>query len=146
MSLCLNTCRFSQAFSGIRDGAPPFTKVCPDTDAGEVCFPVSRPDDKSTLYGYPDPVPAACRSSGRGRPVGQTTGGGPCVAPPCTNAAGSLFQISGNEQISIIRNGSLYNTDAGIGPDSRLDKPGSIYDRPAPAAYLHDLKQHRRWQ
>ena len=52
----------------------------------------------------------------------------------------ALFQISGSKQISIIKNGSFYNTDAGVEPDFRLDKPESYYDRPALVEYLHNLK------
>ena len=85
-------------------------------------------------------VPAACRSSGRVTLIGQTTGGGSCVVLPCSTAAGTIFQISGNKQVSIIRNGSFYNTDAGVEPDFRLDKPESYYNRPALVEYLHDLK------
>jgi len=85
-------------------------------------------------------VPAACRSSGRVTLIGQPTGGGSCVVQPCTTAAGTLFQISGNKQVSIIKNGSFYNTDAGIEPDFRLEKPESFYDRPALVEYLHNLK------
>ena len=85
-------------------------------------------------------VPAACRSSGRVTLVGQTTGGGSCAVLPCTTAAGSVFQISGNKQVSIIKNGSFYNTDTGIEPDFPLDKPESFYDRPALVEYLHSLK------
>lgn len=85
-------------------------------------------------------VPAACRSSGKVTLIGQTTGGGSCVVLPCTTASGALFQVSGSKQISIIRNGSFYNTDAGVEPDFRLDKPESYYDRPALVEYLHNLK------
>ena len=85
-------------------------------------------------------VPAAFRSSGRVTLIGQPTGGGSCVVQPCTTAAGTLFQISGNKQVSIIKNGSFYNTDGGIEPDFRLEKPESFYDRPALVEYLHDLK------
>ena len=67
-------------------------------------------------------------------------GGGSCVVQPCTTAAGTVFQISGSRQISIIKNGSFYNTDAGIEPDFRLEKPESYYDRPALVEYLHNLK------
>ena len=85
-------------------------------------------------------VPAACMSSGRVTLVGQTTGGGSCVVLPCTTAAGAVFQMSGNAQISIIRNGSFYNTDAGIEPHFYLEKPESFYDRPALVEYLHELR------
>ena len=85
-------------------------------------------------------VPAACQSSGKVTLIGQTTGGGACAVLPCTTAAGTVFQISGNRQISIIKNGSFYNTDAGIEPAFFLDKPESFYDRPSFVEYLHDLK------
>jgi len=85
-------------------------------------------------------VPAACRGSGLVTLIGQTTGGGSCVVLPSTTAAGTIFQISGNKQISIMRNGSFYNTDAGVEPDFRLDKAESYYDRPALAEYLNNLK------
>ena len=85
-------------------------------------------------------VPAACKSSGKVTLVGQTTGGGSCVVLPCTTAAGTVFQISGSMQISIIQNGSFYNTDSGIVPHFFLDKPESYYDRPALAEYLRELK------
>ena len=85
-------------------------------------------------------VPAAFHSSGRVTLIGQPTGGGSCVVQPCTTAAGTLFQISGNKQVSIIKNGSFYNTDGGIEPDFRLEKPESFYDRPALVEYLHNLK------
>ena len=85
-------------------------------------------------------VPAAFKSSGKVTLVGQTTGGGSCVVLPCTTAAGAVFQISGAMQISIIQNGSFYNTDSGITPHFFLDKPESYYDRPALAEYLRELK------
>ena len=59
---------------------------------------------------------------------------------PCTTAAGAVFRISGSMQISIIQNGSFYNTDSGIVPHFFLDKPESFYDRPALAKYLRELK------
>jgi hypothetical protein len=85
-------------------------------------------------------VPAACKSSGKVTLVGQTTGGGSCVVLPCTTAAGAVFQISGSMQVSIIQNGSFYNTDSGITPHFFLDKPESYYDRPALVEYLRELK------
>ena len=39
-----------------------------------------------------------------------------------------------------MRNGSFYNTDAGVEPDFRLDKVESYYNRPALAEYLSNLK------
>ena len=59
---------------------------------------------------------------------------------PCTTAEGTIFQISGNKQVSIIRNGSFYNTDAGIEPDFRLEKAESFYNRLELVEFLHNLK------
>ena len=94
----------------------------------------------NTSFSCGNLVPAACKSSDKVTLVGQTTGGGSCVVLPCTTAAGAVFQISGPMQISIIRNGSFYNTDSGITPHFFLDKPESFYDRPALAEYLRELK------
>ena len=84
-------------------------------------------------------VPAACKSSGKVTLVGQTTGGGSCVVLPCTSSAGTIFQLSVSMQISIIQNGSFYNTDSGIVPHFFLDKAESYYDRPALAEYLNQI-------
>ena len=67
-------------------------------------------------------------------------GGGSCSVLPCTSASGTLFQISSNQQLSTVRNGSFYNIDQGIEPDVPLMWPESFYDREALVAYLHTLK------
>ena len=85
-------------------------------------------------------VPAALKMSQRVTVVGQKSGGGSCVVLPCTSASGTIFQISGSKQLSLIRNGSFYNIDQGIEPDVYLSKPASFYDREGLAAYLRDLK------
>lgn len=85
-------------------------------------------------------VPAALKMSELAPIVGQTSGGGSCVVFPCTSASGTLFQISGNLQLSTVRNGSFYNIDQGIEPDVPLMWPESFYDREALVEYLHTLK------
>ena len=85
-------------------------------------------------------VPAACKASREVTLVGQTSSGGSCVILPCTSASGTVFRISGNKQLSIVRNGSFYNIDKGIDPDIELTKPESFYDRPALVDYLHRIK------
>ena len=85
-------------------------------------------------------LPAAFRESGKVTLVGQTSGGGSCVVQPCTTAAGTTFQISGTQQVSILKNGTFYNTDAGIEPDVVLTKPESFYDRAGLMEYLKALK------
>ena len=85
-------------------------------------------------------VPAALKMSERVPIVGQTSGGGSCSVLPCTSASGTLFQISSNQQLSTVRNGSFYNIDQGVEPDVPLLWPESFYDREALVAYLHTLK------
>ena len=84
-------------------------------------------------------VPAACKAA-HVTLVGQTSGGGSCVVLPACTASGTLFQISGNKQLSVIKNGSVYNIDKGIEPDIYLSTEAAYYDRPALAEYLHSLK------
>lgn len=85
-------------------------------------------------------VPAALKMSEQVPIIGQTSGGGSCVVLPCTTASGAMFQISGNLQLSTVRNGSFYNIDQGIEPDVPLMWPESFYDREALVEYLHTLK------
>ena len=85
-------------------------------------------------------VPAALKMSERVPIVGQSSGGGSCVVLPCASASGTLFQISGNLQLSTVCNGSFYNIDQGIEPDVPLMWPESYYDRESLAEYLRTLK------
>ena len=85
-------------------------------------------------------VPAALKHSGEATLVGQTSGGGSCAVFPCTSASGTLFQISGPEQLSIVRNGSFYNIDQGIEPDVVLTQVESFYDREGLVEFLHSIK------
>ena len=85
-------------------------------------------------------VPAALKMSERVPIVGQRSGGGSCVVLPCSTASGTLFQISGNLQLSTVRNGSFYNIDQGVEPDVPLMWPESYYDREALVEYLNTLK------
>ena len=85
-------------------------------------------------------VPAALKMSERVPIVGQTSGGGSCIVLPCTSASGALFQISSNQQLSTVRNGSFYNIDQGVEPDVPLMWPESFYDRESLVEYLHTLR------
>lgn len=84
-------------------------------------------------------VPAACKGSGHVTLIGQSSSGGTCVVLPCTSASGTLYQISGSKQLSVVRNGAFYNIDRGIEPDVLLTKPSSFYNQPALVEYLHGL-------
>lgn len=84
-------------------------------------------------------VPAALKSSGQVTLLGRPTGGGACVVAPSSNAIGTTFNISGNMQCSITKNGSFYNVDEGVEPDVTLTQLASYYDRPALVEYIKGL-------
>ena len=50
------------------------------------------------------------------------------------------FLLTGEEQLSIVRNGSFYNIDQGIEPDVVLTQVESFYDREGLVDYLHTIK------
>ena len=84
-------------------------------------------------------VPAAFKGSGVVL-IGQATGGGSCIVLPCTTASGTLFRISGSNQISTIKNGSFYNADTGIEPDVPITKLETYYDREQLVEFIHSIK------
>ena len=85
-------------------------------------------------------VPAAFKLSPYVTLAGQISGGGSCVVLPCSSASGTLFQISGTQQLATVKNGSFYNIDEGIEPDIVLTKAESFYDREALAEYLRNIR------
>ncbi len=85
-------------------------------------------------------VPAAFEDGHNVTIMGQTSGGGSCLVLPATSASGTLFQISGPTQVSIVKNGSFYNVDTGVDPDVELTKRESFYDREALVEMIHNLK------
>lgn len=50
------------------------------------------------------------------------------------------FLLTGEEQLSIVRNGSFYNIDQGIEPDVVLTQIESFYGREDLVDYLHTIK------
>ena len=84
-------------------------------------------------------IPASFKGSSSITLLGRTSGGGSCVVRPCTTASGAIFTISSPRQVSIIRNGSLYNADQGIDPDFTISKPENFYDREKLVEFIHEL-------
>ena len=72
--------------------------------------------------------------------IGRTTGGGSCVVRPCSTASGAIMQISGTKQISVLKNGSFYNTDRGVDPDIFIADRTTMYDREALVDFIHNIK------
>ena len=85
-------------------------------------------------------VPAAFEDALGITLIGKATGGGSCVVLPCTTASGAQFQVSGTSQISVIKNGSFYNTDAGIDVDATIISTDTMYDREQLVEFIHRLK------
>ena len=84
-------------------------------------------------------VPAALKSAQQVTLMGRTSGGGSCVVQPVSSAWGALFQISGAQRMSFLKNGSFYDIDQGIDPDYYIDDIAHFYDRKALTIYINGL-------
>lgn len=84
-------------------------------------------------------VPWAFKADGSVTLLGRMSGGGSCVVRPITTAWGSTLQISGNERISFVKNGSYYDVDQGVEPDYIIHSYEHFYDREALAAFINGL-------
>jgi len=85
-------------------------------------------------------VPCAFKHANTVTLLGRTSGGGACVVRPLTTADGSLFQVSGELQLSFLKNGAFYDIDQGADPDFPLMKPDSFYDRPSLVDYINAIR------
>ena len=85
-------------------------------------------------------VPCAFKHANTVSLLGRPSGGGACVVRPLTTADGSLFQVSGELQLSFLKNGAFYDIDQGAEPDFPLMKPDSFYDRPALVDYINAIR------
>ena len=74
-------------------------------------------------------VPACLKSSQQVTMIGRQSGGGSGGVQYESTAWGTFFRISGHRNISILKNGSFYDTDQGVLPDYYLSKLSSFYDR-----------------
>lgn len=84
-------------------------------------------------------VPAFFKGSNGITLLGKTSGGGTCAVIPFTTASGAVFTISSPLQISMIRNGALYDIDKGIEPDFVISKYETMYDREKLVEFIHNL-------
>ena len=84
-------------------------------------------------------VPCAFKESNMVTLLGRTSGGGACVVQPLTTADGSIFQISGANQLAFLKNGAFYDVDRGAEPDFPLMRPESFYDREALTEYINRI-------
>lgn len=84
-------------------------------------------------------VPAAFKSSQKVTLLGQQSGGGGCVVAHATTAWGAMFQMSSSHNMSVFKNGSMYDIDQGVDPDHYLSKLSNYYDRTKLAGIINDM-------
>ncbi len=71
--------------------------------------------------------------------IGQKSGGGACVISTISTATGTVIDISGNNRLSYMKNGSFYNVDQGAEPDFAISKYEHLFDREWLTKYIDDL-------
>ena len=84
-------------------------------------------------------VPWAFHASGQVTLIGDTTGGGSCIVLPMATAWGTIFQTSSPNRLSFIRNGSYYDIDMGVNPDTHLSRTANYFNREALTEIIHNL-------
>ena len=85
-------------------------------------------------------VPCIFKESGKVTLLGRTSGGGSCAVMNTSTAWGTAFQISSNQRMSFLKNGSFYDIDRGADPDFVLASPERYYDRAALTEYLTSIR------
>lgn len=93
----------------------------------------------STSFSCGNLVPAFLKGSNGITLLGKTSGGGTCVVMPFTTASGAAFTISSPLQISMIKNGAMYDIDKGVEPDFAISKFETMYDREKLVEFIHNL-------
>lgn len=84
-------------------------------------------------------TPCMFKESGKVTLLGRTSGGGACSVMFVSSAWGTSFQISSNQRMSYLKNGSFYDVDRGADPDYVLPSPDQYYDRAALTDYINSL-------
>ena len=84
-------------------------------------------------------LPAMFKSSGKVTLIGQKTAGGSCSVSYSVAADGTMFRISSNSDLSIVKNGSFYSIDQGIEPDIYIRDLSKIYDRTWLNEYINSI-------
>ncbi len=69
------------------------------------------------------------QASGKVTLLGRATSGGSCVVQPLSTAWGTIFNLSGFNRLSFMKNGSFYDIDRGVEPDRVLTRIRTFYDR-----------------
>ena len=72
--------------------------------------------------------------------LGRASGGGACFVQYLSTAYGTCCQMSGDIQMSFLKNGSFYDNDMGAEPDIPLLKPESFYNRQALVEIINSVQ------
>ncbi len=84
-------------------------------------------------------VPCVFKDSGKVTLLGRTSGGGSCSVMSVSTAWGTSFQISSNQRMSFLKNGSFYDVDRGADPDYIISSPEKFYDRKALTEFINGI-------
>ena len=87
-------------------------------------------------------VPWAFRQDGRVTLLGKTSGGGSCVVAFSNTAWGASFRYSSPWRMSFLKNGSFYDVDQGVVPDSFIQSYDNFYNRESLTNYINGLFCH----
>lgn len=85
-------------------------------------------------------VPCVFKDSGKVTLIGRTSGGGSCSVMSVSTTWGTSFQISSNQRLSFLKNGSFYDVDRGADQDFVLISPEDYYNRKGLTEYINGLK------
>ena len=73
-------------------------------------------------------VPAVLKASDRVTILGTPSSGGTsCVQSTCA-ADGTIFRMSSKREMCTVKNGSYYDVDQGVEPNTAINTPESFYD------------------
>lgn len=84
-------------------------------------------------------VPSILKNSNEVTIIGQKTHGGGCFVFDLSTASGSTLTLSGPSAYSVMKNGVLYDVDAGVEPDLYISKPENFYNREKLTDYINSL-------
>ncbi|MBQ0071696.1 MAG: hypothetical protein KBS81_07570 [Spirochaetales bacterium] len=84
-------------------------------------------------------TPAAFSTSGIVTLLGQASGGGSCVVRPASTADGTIFTFSGNNRISVVKNGAFIDADNGVSPHYFITRMENFYNREKLTEFINNL-------
>ena len=84
-------------------------------------------------------VPAMFKASGKVTMIGQKSAGGSCAVQVTSAADGTMFRISSNYDLCLVKNGTFYSVDEGVEPDIYIKHMEKLYDRNWLTEYIDNI-------